>query len=126
MKRLLLPLGLTIVTLGLAIVTPACTPPTTIVTEPGKIAFAADQVLVRVKEVEQAAIAANMTGGLDNAQTRVIVEYAVAAKNVLTATPNGWQGSVKALWREALTHLTTTNPTVQLAVTALTGVLNSL
>ena len=121
MKRLLL-----ILCLALTPVTLACHPPSTIVTQPGKIAFAADQVLVRVKEVEQAAIAANMTGGLDNAQTRVIVEYAVAAKNVLTATPNGWQTTVKALWKEALTHLTTTNPTVQLAITALTGILAAL
>jgi hypothetical protein len=121
MKRLLL-----LLCLALTPVTLACHPPSTIVTEPGRIAFSADNILVRVKEVEQAAVQANQTGALDNAQTRVIVEYAVAAKNVLTATPTGWQMTVKALWREALTHLTTTNPTVQLAVTALTGVLNSL
>lgn len=121
MRRLLLMLCL-----ALAPALSACNPPTTIVTQPGRIAFAADQVLVRVKELEQAAVQANQSGALSTADTRVIVDYAVAAKNVLTATPNGWQVTVKALWKEALPKITTTNTTVQLAVTALSGLLSSL
>ena len=97
MKRLLL-----ILWIGLAIAAPvACTPPTTIVTQPGKIAFSADQVAVRVNEVQNAAIAANTSGALDAAQTKIIVAYAVSADKVLKATPAGWQAAVMKLWQEA-------------------------
>ena len=121
MRRLLL-----LLCLALAPALSACTPPTTIVTQPGKIAFAADQIVIRVNEAQAAAIQANMTGGLDDAQTRVIVDYAVAADKVLKTTPAGWQTTVKTLWQQALPKITTTNPTVQLAITALTGVLGAL
>jgi hypothetical protein len=105
---------------------PACTPPSHIVTAPGKIAFTAVQVELRVNEVQNAAIAANKSGGLDDAQTKVIVTYTVAADKVLQTTPAGWQAVVKQLWQEAAPKITTTNPTIQLAITALTGILGAL
>jgi hypothetical protein len=105
---------------------PACTPPSHIVTAPGKIAFTADQVAVRVNEAQNAAIAANKIGVLDDAQTKIIVTYAVSADKVLKATPAGWQTTVKQLWQEAAPKITTTNPTIQLAITALTGILGAL
>ena len=121
MKRLLL-----ILCLASLPVTLACHPPATIVTTPGKIAFTADQVSVRVTELEKAAIAANANGGLDAAQTKIIESYGVSAQKVLKATPAGWQAAVVKLWQEAAPKITTTNPTVQLAITALTGVLGAL
>ncbi len=121
MKRLLL-----ILCLALTPVTLACHPPSTIVTQPGKIAFTADQVVIRVNELQKAAVQANASGALDTANTRIIVEFSVAADKVLKATPSGWQATVKALWLQAAPKITTTNTTVQLAVTALTGLLSTL
>jgi hypothetical protein len=119
MKRLLL-------VLLLSLAPTACMPPATIVTAPGKVAFQADQVVVRVNELQAAAIQANKTGGLDDMQTRVIVEYAVSADRVLKATPAGWQAAVVKLWQEAAPKIHTTNPSVQFAITALTGLLGAL
>jgi hypothetical protein len=119
MKRLLL-------ILCLALVPVACTPPTTIVTAPGKIAFSAEQVTIRVAELQNAATTANKAGGLDDAQTKILVTYTIEAARVLKATPTGWQATVVALWKEAAPKITTTNTAVQFAITALTGVLASL
>ncbi len=121
MKRLLL-----ILCLSLTPVTLACHPPATITTQPGKIAFTADQIVVRVNELQSAAVQANASGALDTANTRTIVEFSVAADKVLKATPSGWQSTVKALWTQARPKITTSNTTVQLAVTALSGILEAL
>lgn len=82
--------------------TVAChhTPPN-ITTPAGKVAFSADQVLVRVGELQKAAIQAEATGGLSTAQARVIVGWTTPAAKVLKETPNGAQASLSASWTVA-------------------------
>ena len=79
----------------------ACPPPATVQTPAGKTAFAADQVLQRVEELQNAAIAANVTidaktglPGLSTSTTRAVVTYCVAAAKTLKASPAGWQATV--------------------------------
>lgn len=115
-----------ILVLLLALAPVACHPPATIVTQPGKIAFAADQVLVRVGELQNTALQANQTGGLDDANTRIIMTFASSAATVLKAAPAGWQVTLIKLWQETQPKITTANPTVQLAITAVTGVIGAL
>ena len=67
----------------------------------GQVAFTADQAVVRVNELMNAAIQANATGGLDTPTTRVIMTFAVDADAVLAKTPNGWIATVQATWAKA-------------------------
>src|SRR5580765_4998338 len=111
---------------SLSLIFISCMPPTSIVTTPGKIALAADQVAVRVNELQAAAIQANANSALDQPTTKIIVEFTVSADKVLSATPTGWEATVVKLWQEASPKIHTTNPTVQFAITALTGLLGAL
>lgn len=98
----------------------ACTPPETIVTEPGKIAYRADQIAVRVNELQKAAIQAEANGGLPTATTRIIVEFAVSANRILKETPAGWPKTVAQLWTETKARLPpfTDQPMVMVAFDA--------
>lgn len=105
--------------LVLLLALPACHVPTTIVTPQGKVAYSADQITVRVNELENAAIQANSTGGLPVATTRTIVTFCVQADAILKVTPAGWQASVAALWTQAKKDLpATTNVAVSAALNA--------
>ena len=77
-----------------------CTPPPTIVTPQGQTAFKADQAVIRVNELMNAAIAANTAtpSGLDTATTRTIVQWAVSADQILASTPQGYIATLRASW----------------------------
>ena len=70
---------------------PACHAPVTITTPQGQAAYTADQVAVRVNELQNAAIAAEANGGLPTATTRTIVSFAVSGDKILAQAPAGWQ-----------------------------------
>ena len=91
-----LPIVLLAVLLGSSM---ACAPPPTIVTPQGQVAYKADQVVVRVNELMNAAIAANAANTLPTDTTRTIVSFCVDADKVLAATPNGWQTTLTLAWR---------------------------
>jgi hypothetical protein len=99
----------------------ACAPKTAPnLTPMGLHAYTADQVAVRVGEVQNAAIAAEASGGLPTATTRVIVQFAVGAAPVLKAAPTGWPGTVLAAWTSAKMQIgPVTNPIVSAAMGAL-------
>ena len=108
-------------------VTYACTPkPVTITTAAGATAFTADQAVVRVNELMNAAIAANSINTLDTATTRTIVTFCVDADQVLAKTPAGWQATVKAAWAIAKPQIRTTNATITFAVTAADAAIQGL
>lgn len=103
---------------------PACHAPVTIVTEPGKIAYTADQIAVRVNELQNAAIQAEASGGMRTADTRLVVEFAVSANRTLRATPAGWQTTVATAWAETKKKLPAqTNPAIVAALGAVDVVL---
>jgi hypothetical protein len=102
----------------------ACHAPVTITTPQGHAAYTADQIVLRVNELQNAAIQAQATGALPTATARTIVEFCVSADKTLAATPSGWQATVGAAWAEAKTKLPAiTNPSVQAAVNAVDVIL---
>lgn len=117
------PILLALLLLGTPLAT-GCHPPATIVTDPGKRAYTADQVVVRVNELQNAAIAANANGSLPEATTRTIVEFCVSADQTLAATPQGWQATLTAAWAETKAKLPPiTNPAITAAISAVDVVL---
>ncbi len=101
-----------------------CTPPPTIVTPQGKTAYTADQIAIRVNELEAAAIQANATGGLPVATTRIVVKFTVSADKILKDVPSGWQTAVATAWTQTKQQLAgVTNPNVVAAISAVDLVL---
>jgi hypothetical protein len=78
----------------------ACTAPASIQTPEGKIAYTADQIVLRVGELQNATIQAERTGGIPTAAARTIVEFTVSANKILRDTPAGWQATIATSWRE--------------------------
>ena len=104
--------------------TVACSTPVTIVTQAGKTAYTADQIVVRVNELMNAAIQAHATNGLDIKTTRIIVDFAVKADTILAVTPSGWQSTVAIAWKTAKTKLgSISNPAVLAAISTVDVVL---
>jgi hypothetical protein len=112
--------------LCLALTFVACAPPTTIKTQPGQVAFTADQILVRVGELQNAAIQANTNNGLSNVTTNIIVTWTTAAAMTLKTTPAGWQATLAASWKAAKPNIPTTNPTIAIAVGAVDALIGGL
>lgn len=125
MTRYLRALGLTVALLATTAV--ACTPPSTIQTPQGQAAYRADQVVVRLNELQNVAITANQQGQLPTATTRVIVQFVVTADRALAASPQGWQAIVKQGWAALVQELPPiNNPSVIAALTAVQVVVQSL
>lgn len=72
-----------------------------VVTPAGKAAEKALAVSIRVGELQDAAIAANATSGITDAQAVSVVRFTVAAQKTLKATPAGWEATLKAAWQAA-------------------------
>lgn len=104
----------------------ACRHHPNVVTPQGQVAYSADQIVLRVNELQNAAIQAEASGGLSTDATRKIVQFAVSANQTLKATPNGWRATVKAGWSATKVQLPAiTNPAVQAAIAALEAVLEA-
>ena len=107
----------------------ACAPPATITTQPGKTAYTADQIVVRVNELQNAASAANATvpPSLPTNTTRTIVQFCVAADKTLASTPIGWQATVATAWATAKAQIPVqTNPSIIAAMSAVDVVLGAI
>lgn len=95
----------------------------------GQVAFKADQIVLRVGELQNAATQANAGGALDEATTRTIVTWTVSAAQILKTTPAGWQAALVSSWTAVKGNLplrSITNPTVQLAFTAVDAIIGGL
>ncbi len=106
-----------------------CHAPVTITTPQGHAAYTADQVVVRVNELQNAAIAANAATppALSTTTTRVIVQFAVATDTTLAQVPAGWQATVRTAWATAKAQLTgITNPLITALMAAVDAVLGGI
>lgn len=104
----------------------ACHAPVTITTPAGKAAYTADQVAVRVNELERATIDAQAQGALPLETARYLVEFCVGADKTLAAAPSGWQAVVGKAWAETKAKLPpVTNPLILSAINAVDVVLAS-
>ncbi len=115
-----------VLVLALSLLPTACAPPPTVVTQAGKTAYTADQVVVRVNELMNAAIAANaaVPPVLTTAATRTIVQFCVAADKTLAQAPAGWPQTVGTAWAQTKARLPViTNPAISAAINAVDVVL---
>ncbi len=78
----------------------ACNAPASIKTPEGKTAFTADQIVLRVGELQNATMQAERTGGIPTAAARTIITFTVSANKILRDTPAGWQATIATSWRE--------------------------
>lgn len=117
MKRLLLVLML----FGV----PACTPPPNL-TPQAQVAFTADQIVQRVNELENAAIAANGSGALSTDTTRLIVDFCVTADKTLKSAPLGWQKAVGDAWASLKKQIPAPSQTLQAVMTTLDAALSAV
>jgi hypothetical protein len=108
-----------------------CAPPQSIVTDPGRQAWYASQVLQRVSEVQNISIQLNSTTPptLSTNTTRVIVQMCVSSAKVLKEMPNGWAKVVLASFNEAKAQIPqaelSKNVSLQTALAVLEGILIS-
>lgn len=86
---------------ALPLSTAGCGTPSTIVTEPGKQAYATNEVLIRVEELQDAAVAAFDKGQLDLATSRAIVFATVQINDLAEAKQAGWQAVALKAWANA-------------------------
>ena len=101
--------------------------PATITTPAGKAAFNADQVVLRLNELETAAIVANSQNGLSVDKTKVFVEFVVSADTILKTTPNGWLATLTSAWNVAKSKIgVSSNAAVTAAMGAVDVALASL
>ena len=122
MKRLLL-----VLVLSTSPLLSACHAPVTITTAAGKTAYTADQIVMRIGELENAVIQANSTGALNTDTTRKIVEFCVSSAATLKSTPSGWQATVSAGWKQLKPVLAgVTNPALLATINAADVVLATL
>lgn len=90
----------------------------------GKVAYTADQIVVRVNELENAAISANQQQQLSTNATRTIVQFCVSADETLAHTPDGWLATVQAAWAQTKANLPPiSNPAITSALAAVDTVL---
>jgi hypothetical protein len=72
--------------------------PTSVTTPQGKTAYTADQIVMRVGELQNAAIQAEASKALPTSTTRIIVQWCVNANTILKTVPEGWQQSISMAW----------------------------
>ncbi len=105
-------------------VTSACHAPVSVTTPQGKAAYTADQVVLRINELENAAITAQAQGQIPLATTRTIVEFCVSADKTLAVAPAGWPAIIATAWAQTKAQLPPiTNSLVQSAMNAVDVVL---
>lgn len=107
----------------------ACATPVTVTTPQGNVAYTADQIVVRINELQNAAIAANaaVPPALPTATTRVIVQFCVTADKTLAATPAGWPATLLTAWTATKAQIPAqTNPSILAAISAVDVVLGSV
>ncbi len=95
MKRRRLPAAIIVMAV---LVVAACHAPVTVQTPAGKAAYTADQVVLRLQELQTATINAEAAGKMDRNTARLIVTFTVDAAQVLKATPGGWYPTVVKAW----------------------------
>lgn len=96
LRRLVLPFVLVAALLG----TPACHAPASVQTPTGKAAYTADQLVIRLGELENTVIAANLAGSLADRDATKLVRFCVDAAKVAKSAPAGWPILITNAWTQ--------------------------
>ncbi len=83
------------ISLILAFTLTACAHNPNVTTPEGKAAQAALEISTRIGELQDAAITANASGGINDRDAVTVVKFTVAAQKTLKAVPSGWQTTVR-------------------------------
>lgn len=99
-----------VVCIALAGISACAHTPASVVTPQGKAAFAADQVVTRLAEVQNAVIVAatpDAAGkvGINKPTANIVVGFIVEAVKVIKVTPNGWIAAVSQAWTSAKSRI---------------------
>lgn len=73
--------------------------PPTVTTPQGRAAVTADSVVLRLGELQGAAIQANQQGGLSDRTSVLVVQFTVGALKTIKDVPSGWQATVTTGYR---------------------------
>jgi hypothetical protein len=79
----------------------SCTPPPAVITEPGRQAYTADQVLQRIESLQAATITAFQAGEIDRETSRAIITVTIEMAKLADAASTGWRNFVITAWRRA-------------------------
>lgn len=80
----------------------ACPAPVTVVTEPGKAAYAANQVSPRVLRLQEAVIEAHQAGIVPTDTARAIVFVTVNILDLIEpVATQGWESAARVAWSNA-------------------------
>lgn len=122
-QRVFYPLYLTTIACLASLVIVSCAPKT-IVTPEGQRAYTAHEVLIRVGELQKAAIQANTDKALSDADAIVVVQFTTAAAETLRSAPVGWPATIRAGWAQVKTKVSTAGRTaLSVVFTLVDGVL---
>ena len=125
-RRIYAPLIASTVVCLFALVVVSCAPKS-VVTPEGQRAWTATEVLVRVHELQQAAIQANSDKALSDADAIVVVKFTTSAAATLKQAPVGWPTTVKAGWAQVKANISAAgNKTLSLVFGIIDGVLGGL
>lgn len=92
--------------LSAALVSVTSCAPKSIQTPAGRAAYSADQVVLRIGELQTATIDANRGGALSDAIAIKVVRFCVDANKTLKAVPSGWQPTVATAYHQLRAELT--------------------
>lgn len=93
--------ALCLLALGLSVPQSACGAKPTFATPKAQVIYTADQVAIRINELQNAAINAEAHQGLPTDQARTIVEWCVASNRVLATAPADWRVTLAITWELA-------------------------
>lgn len=96
---------------------PACVQPPPNLTPQAQVAFTADQLVLRVNELENAAISAATQDPALTPTARTIVEWCVATDRVLKQAPLGWQQVVQTSWAQLKVKIPARDPNIAALLT---------
>ena len=122
-QRIFYPLYLTTIACLASLVIVSCAPKT-IVTPEGQRAYTAHEVLIRVGELQKAAIQANTDKALSDADAIVVVQFTTAAAETLRTAPIGWPATIRTGWAHVKARVSTAGKaTLTMVFTLIDGVL---
>lgn len=112
---------------GLVLSTSAASCPPATTTPTQRAAYYANQAVLRVGELQAAAIAANQGGGLTDHDSVTIVRFTVDAATTIKSVPNGWLQTVTLAYTQvkASVHPAASSP-LALAFSVLDTLLNTI
>lgn len=91
--------------LVLILFTIGCHAPVTIVTPEGKIAYTADQIVLQLEKLQDAAITLEANQTLSTDSTRLVIQFVVSSTKTLRESPSGALTTTKIGLRELQKNL---------------------